>query len=177
MSAKVSAIAIPTAASSPSVSPCAVVTADAVSSASASTAPVSGITAPVPIVARAEMLEMVTATAGATATSSLFAPVFASTTSACTAFARIVRSAPSETTAVSAIEASALSLTTAIAIDAPIPTLFGVVGVATVAGSAFTVELDTDSALTLTSSVVALSSLASASSEDPPASSAVVRTV
>ena len=168
---------MPTAASSPSVSPCAVVAADAVSSASASIAPVSGIVAPVPIVARAETLEMVTATAGATATSALRAPVFAMTTSACTAFARIVRSAPSETTAVSAIEASALSLTTAIAIEAPIPTDSGTGVAGTSAGSAFTVELDTDSALMLTSSVAALSSLASASSEDPPESSAVVGTV
>ena len=77
----------------------------------------------------------------------------------------------------SATEASAWSLTTAIAIDAPIPTDSGTGVAGTSAGSALTVELDTDSALMVTSSVAALSLLASASSEEPAESSAVVVTV
>ena len=177
-SAKVSAIAIPTAASPPSVSPSAVVSAEAVSSALASIAPVTGIASPVPITARLETLWIVTATAGATATCALFAPVFACATSVCTSFARSVRSSASDRVAPFSIAARAWSLTTEIAIEAPTPTDSGVGPPASSsAGSAFTVELETDSAFSSTSSVAAPSSFASASSVEPVERRAVVVTV
>ena len=167
-SAKVSASATPTAASSASEPPLAVVTADAVCSAFASTAPVSGIAAPVPIVARLETFEIATATAGAIATEALAAPVSAAVVRPWPPAARSVRSPPATSVAPSAIDASRWSLTIAIAIEAPIPTVSGVgPPSSTCAGSAFTVDTATDSAASRTAPVPA-------SSEAPVESSEVV---
>ena len=74
----VSATATPTAAVPPVESPDAVVVADAFPVAFASTLPVTAVGAPVPMSAELETFEIATATAGASETFGLDAPVVAS---------------------------------------------------------------------------------------------------
>ena len=122
-SAKVSAIAAPTAASAASAPPTASVSADAVSSAFASTLPVVVSVPPVrtPIVAALETLEIAIATAGATATCGLAAPVFAVVVIAWTASARSIRSEAPVRMDSASRAASAASSTRLRATEAPIP--------------------------------------------------------
>ena len=145
--ASVSPSATPIAAVAPTAEPEAEVVADALSSAFASSLPVSVSSVPAPIVAAEETFEIATAIDGTTVTPPPAAPVCACVVIACVPLACSVRSWPPVSTAVSSSPAKVVSLTIESANETPRPKSVPPVAPP---GSALTVlaELETASRLT-----------------------------
>jgi hypothetical protein len=151
----VRASATPTAASAPCASPSAVVCAEAFSFASASTEPVRIRAAPEPTYALAVTFERAIATDGTIETSPPEAPVFACVVIACAPLAEIVRSAPPVSVPPFSIAAVVTSSTKLSAIEAPIPTEPAPTTPLSF-GSAFTTEVELETAPIVTSPAPAL---------------------
>ena len=151
--ANVNASDTPIAADPPVTDPAALVFADAVNSAFASSLPASVSSAPEPIVAELETFEIAIATDGATATLAEAAPVRDSVVSSCLPFAWSTRSCVLSRRAPSSIVAVVESLTMLSATAAPTPRLEPPPPEPT--GSAFTTLLETEVADSVTSPVVA----------------------
>ena len=165
--ASVRASATPTAAVAPVASPWAVVVAEAVIIAFASSLPVSVSSVPAPMSAELVTFEIAIEIDGTTVTPPPAAPVFASVVIACRPSASSVRSCALVSRPVSSIPAKVVSLTIESANEMPRPKLEPPV---VPPGSALTVEMLLEAALRETSPPVA-------STEAPLRIAAVVLTV